>query len=670
MEKNHNKNFIHTLKIRNFFPFYLDKVNPKFFSTIKKVNKNTFTKFKHQKIIANLDKDEISKFNDSQAILSHENIQNLLNQIVWKMVAKTGDNKYDLFSSDGYTNYGQPIFVKERSEFYDLKVLGNIYSEKRYIYSLEIDKNNYLYDLVEQIQIAFYIDEKNKNITGGFSLNVGQEKILNSHEEIIEKMYLNSMLKSFIHRELAPLSVDNFLSIIDSENDNLSNKKDYLHKQQNTSKKNIDSLKKEWKEFLKEKIFCKKNNYYQKKEYLENNLFFAFMNVLLCCLTIYEELKKYFSNDEPELYLPFLTQVEYVKINDEQTPEQDFYELLDLLKNRYFYFGKDKKEFKNIKSAEDAIEALIKFDQFENESFGSISTSFELTRNTDVPFLDEDDDIFMNSKELKIIFLLIFNPDILGMSPVSLEFLSYDNFINNIHHMKIDSTWNDLLNKIIDKTICEWNYDYVSFIDQYFSSLIIKNYNPIKSNNDKLELGYDEDPNKKIYDNYLWSFIYTKTLIWKLKDIEENMQIDKIERPWKLRTYLNQLELLRLDWYDSFYGIPQVKVIVKKIDSFYSFNSLNRLLKDKLTKEDKLYGKGKERKNLAATFVSAAIFGLLDFFTMVFSVLTVQGTDIGLNASNIIIISIGTIFALCLLVILLYKVLGPLFSKKKNKQYY
>lgn len=672
MANTNRSDFINKFKIRNFFPFYIENINNQFFSTVKKTNKNLFTRNKFQNFISDLDKEEMEKFNDSQAILDHDNIQSLLNQIVWKIVAKTGNNKYDLFLADGHTNYGHPQYVKEKNEFYDLKILGNVYSDKRYIYSIEIDPESYLYDFVEQIQIAFFIDEKNKTITGGFSLNLGQDKLLNSFDEIIRKMYMNSLIKNFVHRELSPLSVNNFLSIIDLYDEIKIDGQNEVHDMTKINKKSILDLKKEWKDFLNEKIFTNKSNFIVDKQLYENQLFYATLNVFLSCLTIYEELKKYFSSKEPELFLPLFKRVEYVKVNDDQTYEQDLYELIHLLKNRYFYFKKDnKKSLKKIKSAEDAIEALIKIDQMENVSFGNISTSYELTRNIDIPFLDEDDDVFMNSKELKIIYLLIFNPSVLGMNYLSLDFLKYDNFYKNISTINIDDSWNELLDTTIDKTICEWNYDYVSFIDQNFSNLIIKNDNPIKKNigNDQ-EIKYEIDPNKKIYDNYLWSFIYTKTLMWRLTDIEENMKIDKIERPWKLRDYLNQLELLRLDWHDTFYGITQVKIIVKKIDSFFNFNSLNKILKEKITKEDKLYGKGKERKNLAAAFVSAGIFGLLDFFTMVYSVLTVQNSDNKLTPVNIAIISIGSIFAICLFAILMYKMFSPLISKKKNKQYY
>ncbi|MDE7104684.1 MAG: hypothetical protein K2O36_02255, partial [Ruminococcus sp.] len=81
------------------------------------------------------------------------------------------------------------MFVFEKFEFEDLKIIGNVYSEKRYIYCLNVDPQSYLYDFVEQIEIAFVIDDKKKSISGGFSLVCGELKKLEMFGDIIEKFY-------------------------------------------------------------------------------------------------------------------------------------------------------------------------------------------------------------------------------------------------------------------------------------------------------------------------------------------------------------------------------------------------------------------------------------------------------------------------------------------------
>lgn len=669
-----DNSFIKDFKLKNFLPFYIEKVNDKFFSaTNNTITKSGYLKSKKHKMIAKLNSEESSKFFDSQAILDHNNIKYLLNQVVWKMVAKTGNKVYDFFSTLETTSWKQPMFIFEKFEFEDLKIIGNVYSEKRYIYCLNVDPQSYLYDFVEQIEIAFVIDDKKKSISGGFSLVCGELKKLKFFDKIIEKFYLNSMVKSFILKEISPLSVNNILGIMDLyEEDDFKNKKNKsFAKNKIINKKSLNDLKKSWKDYLKEKIFNKENSMLiNKRRYLENEYFFAFLNIILSCLILYEELKTYFSNSEPELYLPLLKKLEYVKINEDQSSEQDFYEIISLLKSRYYYFGKEK--IKNINSAEDALKMLISYDRLENQSLGSISTIYEINRNMNTPFLNDYEDIFANSKDLKILFLLAFDSDVLGINLLTADFSNYDSFLKNIFSVNFDNSWNKLVKDLVYKNICEWNYNYVTFIDASFSAFIIKNnqdlkHNSVKNTNlDEHFYLYEEDG---IFNNYLWSFIYGKTLIWRLQNIEDDLQETKVKQPWKLRNYLTELETLRLTNLDEYYGIQQAKNIVKKIDSFYDFNSLNKFLKEKITKEDKLFGKGKERKNLAATFVSATTFGILDFFTMIFSILTVNQTNV--PTVNWIIIGVGSFFALLLFLILLYIVFIPLFfGKKRKNQYY
>ncbi len=669
-----DNSFIKDFKLKNFLPFYIEKVNDKFFSaTNNTITKSGYLKSKKHKMIAKLNSEESSKFFDSQAILDHNNIKYLLNQVVWKMVAKTGNKVYDFFSTLETTSWKQPMFIFEKFEFEDLKIIGNVYSEKRYIYCLNVDPQSYLYDFVEQIEIAFVIDDKKKSISGGFSLVCGELKKLKFFDEIIEKFYLNSMVKSFILKEISPLSVNNILGIMDLyEEDDFKNKKNKsFAKNKIINKKSLNDLKKSWKDYLKEKIFNKENSMLiNKRKYLENEYFFAFLNIILSCLILYEELKTYFSNSEPELYLPLLKKLEYVKINEDQSSEQDFYEIISLLKSRYYYFGKEK--IKNINSAEDALKMLISYDRLENQSLGSISTIYEINRNMNTPFLNDYEDIFANSKDLKILFLLAFDSDVLGINLLTADFSNYDSFLKNIFSVNFDNSWNKLVKDLVYKNICEWNYNYVTFIDASFSAFIIKNNQDLKHNSVKITnldeqfYLYEEDG---IFNNYLWSFIYGKTLIWRLQNIEDDLQETKVKQPWKLRNYLTELETLRLTNLDEYYGIQQAKNIVKKIDSFYDFNSLNKFLKEKITKEDKLFGKGKERKNLAATFVSATTFGILDFFTMIFSILTVNQTNV--PTVNWIIIGVGSFFALLLFLILLYIVFIPLFfGKKRKNQYY
>ena len=680
-----NKSLIKNFKIKNFLPFYIEKVNHKFFSgTNTKISKQGYLKSKKYKTIAQLDPEEAIKFKSSQAILDHNNIRDLLNQIIWKINDKTGSADNKLFVPFENKDNLENLFVIEKHEFEDLKVIGDNFAEKRYIYCLDINRDSYLYNFIEQIELAFVIDEKKKNVSGGFSLNCGHFNQLDSFEKVIKKFYLNSMTNAFITNEIYPLSVYNILGIMDliTEDDflkqSIHNKQKILSKtskQNLQNKKTLNDLKKSCKQFVNDKIFKSKNNFSDKeKKDLEQNYLFAFLNIVMCCLALYEELKNYFENQKPEIYISLLHKLKFANKTNDYNCEQDFLELANFLKTRFYDF--DKEKLKKIDNPEEALDTLINFDKLENESFGPISVSYELNRNCDKPFLNDYEDIFINSKELKIIFLLAFNSNILGINLLTLDFVDYAIFLGNIKKVIFDKSWDDSIKKLVFTNLCEWNYNYVTFVDANFSGLIIKNddeeqniKNSWKHNSIDYQLWQTQED--AIYNNYLWSFIYGKTLIWRLQNIEEDVKADRNEAPWKLRDYLNELESLRISELDDFYGILQVKNIVNKIDSFFDFNKLNKFLKDRITKEDKLFGKGKERKNLAATFVSAAIFGILDFFTMIFSVLTVTQNELqAVQPENIVVISIGSVFAVLLFAILIYIVFVPIIRRNKKNQYY
>lgn len=673
MSNKKNINFVNDLKIRNLFPFYIENVNSKFFSSLQNVSKNRQTKNLPHFIKSRLDSDEIKKFWQFHDISNHDNIGLLINQLVSQMASKLGNNKTGLFKVKGLTKFEQNQYVQEKFEIYDFKIIGDVQADRRFIYAIDIDPKSYLFEFLEQIQIFFYLDEKKKLVSGGFSLNWGNDNRPDSDENAIEKVYLNSFIKLFVSKEIGSISINNMLGLM-SESFSIKSKKTKATKTSNKlkNKNSIELLKDKWETLLENKILSNlnANNKIDKSriDYYKNDLFFSVVNVILICLAIYEELRKYFTNKSPELYLPLLGKTISGQKEISETSRNDFEFLIQFLKKRFFHFGKTK--IAEIQSAEDAIAALIRFDKFENESFGSLISSYEIIRNSDIPFLDEDDDIFLNSKDLKVLFLMIMKSEIFGINSNNHSFTKYSDLIKFIKQNDFKDDWKQTLDDLIDETICEWNYDYVSFINQKSESFIIKNNNPIdlKTNSKN----YEVDQNRKIYNNYVWANVYTQTLIWMMKDIEEEISIQRFFNPIRLRTYVSKLESLQFDRYDSFYGISQVKVIVSKLDEFHNYNYLNKILIEKTNKEDKLYGKGKERRNIALAFLSTTVYGLLDFFTMVFSVLTVpenNPNDIGLGTENITVISIGSVFAAILISILIYWSIVPAFiNYKKNKK--
>ncbi|WP_412032577.1 MPN338 family protein [Malacoplasma muris] len=660
------KKFVNDLKVRTIFPFYIDNINDNFFSSINKYNNKSFNR-KIASRLNNLKIEELKKLKEIEDISSHNTLLLLINRIIKKIVSKTGTDKYDLFVEKDIDKNNQPIYVEEKNEIYDFNVIGNVQKDRRYIYAIDIDKRSYLFNYVEQIQFSFYLDEKNKMVSGGVSWNWGNDNKPTNQEDVNEKVYITNLIKYYLTREIKDISLNNIISIFDNDTNNNQNKKRKFVTKQNYEKNiTLESLRNSWKELITKKILNKSNYSEKLGKYLLNELFYSLMNTLMISLAVFEELKIYFRHNEPEIYGPLLKRVLTTNDNDNQNYTEDFFELFAFLKKNYFNF--EKMNLKKILDADDAIQALIKFDKIENLYFGEPLLSYEIIRNSDIPFLDEDDDVFMNSVELKTLFLMTMDPQIFGIHHNNHNFINYselNTMLSNINYNL--ENWKDVLNEKIDQTICEWNYDYVSFLNQDLTFLIVKNNNPIdfistKKNN------YDYDANRKLFNNYLWSQIYAHAIIYKMKDLELKFNTNKVKYPQLLRGYILQVEQLHFDWYDDFYGLPQIKKVIKKIDEFKQLNKSISLLTKKINREDKIYGKSKERLNISFAFIAASLFGITDFLTMVFTVLTVKDTTKGLLLENIITIAAGCFISFIMLLILLFSIISPIIKKRKMKK--
>lgn len=649
--KENNKKFVNDLKVRTIFPFYIDSINPNFFGSINKFNNKVYNRKIYQKL-SSLNIEELKKLSKIEGISSHSTILLLINRIIKKIVSKTGTKKNDLFIEKGLDKNNQPLYVEEKIEIYDFKVIGNTQSDRRYIYAVDIDKDTYLFNYVEQIQFSFYLDEKNNMISGGVSWNWGNDNKPNSTENVIEKTYITSLIKYFISREFKEITLNNILTILD----------DWKSKDNN----NLLKIKKSWNDLVESKIIDGSNMELKLKKYLLNELFYSILITLMVSLAVVEELKIYFRHDKPEIYQVLLKKGITYNNNDDQDCVEDFENILDLIKKNYF--TATKTNFKKISDADDFIQALINFDKKENIYFGNLLLSYEIIRNSDIPFFDEEDDIFMNSKDLKLLFILTMKPEMLGIDNTSHEFIKYKELINLIKSFDFENDeWEESINSYIDKTICEWNYDYVSFLNKDLTILIIKNNNPIDFVLSK-KLNYDYDANRKLFNNYLWSQIYAHAIIYKIKDKEQKFNQNKIKYPHLLRQYIYDVEQLHFDWYDDFYGLPQLKKIIKKIDDFKELNKSISLLNKKINKEDKIYGKSKERENIAFAFIAASIFGITDFLTTVYTILTVSNPQNGFKLENFIVIGIGIFLALIMFCMLLYTIINPIIKKHKHKK--
>ncbi|MEG1353799.1 MAG: hypothetical protein RSC65_02405 [Malacoplasma sp.] len=665
---------IANFKTRIIFPFYIDNIHEIFFSNFEYKSKRAFDKL-FPKLKENMEIDEINKIYESYNLTTPSSIQKILNHSINKISMVTSNLDDDIFYSKSTDKFNNKIYVDEKNDVNDFNIIGNIDSTRRYNYSLNLRKEGRLFRLVEQIQFSFYLDEKSHMMSGAVSFNWGKLSSLSfDFAQGHQKTYLMHLLRVFIKDELKYLSLNNIIDLIDEnsfneKNISTNNRNKNVDTKKANSKFNFSSLKSNWIKFINSKFLCFKKFSKSEITYFENELFFSILTLLTISLIVYEDLKIYFRSQTPELILSL---IEKEKINIEKknpnasSSEELFLNLIGFVKD--IYFNSEKIKINEIKSAEDAIKALIKFNNIEKESFALPIISYELIRNDQSPFLYQREDIFLNNTQFKILFLSILDPELFGLNDSQYNLIEYDEYEELINSLRVNSDLNEIIKKTIYKYSCEWNFDYVSFINESLSFLLIKNNNiNLAKNNDSI-IDYDYGVNKKIFNNYLWAQIFTQTRIWKIKYLEEKLYEYKNSQPFLLRKYLRKLDALYFDWNDTFYGIPGIIIIIKKINSITNLKNTITTLSSKFNLADEIYGKSKERRYLGLALMTASLFGFADFFSMIFTVLTVPDASLGINNISIIFISLGTILTMFIFMILFVTIFKMVSEKTRSKK--
>lgn len=668
-----NDNLIANFKIRIIFPFYIDNVSKIFFTNFQYKSSTTFNKL-FPKLKESMEIEEINKIYESYNLTTPTSIQRILNHSINKISIIAGNFDNDIFYSKSTDKLNNKIFIDEKKDVNDFNIIGSIDSSKRYNFSLNLNKSSYLFKLVEQLQFSFYLDEKSEMLSGAVSFNWGKMSSLSfDFAQGYDKAYLIHLLKVFIQDELKYLSLNNLIDLIDEnflneKNAHTNNKAKKNDNKKTTHKFNFYVLKNNWTNFINNKFLCFQKFSKSELIYYENELFFSLLTLLTISLILYEDLKIYFISKTPELILSLIEKENIISSNIDNkthTSEEMFFNIINFVKKTYFNFEKIK--LNDIKTADDAIKALIKFNNIEKESFAHPIISYELIRNDQSPFLYQKEEIFLNNIQFKILFLLILDPELFGLNASKYNLIEYDEYEELLNSLKISNNLDEVIKKTIDRCSCEWNFDYVSFINESLSFLLIKNNNVNQVKEKKFIVDYDYGANKKLFNNYLWAQIFTQTRIWKIKFLEEKLYEHKNSHPFLLRKYLSKLETLYFDWNDSFYGIPEIIIIIKKINSITNLKETIKSLSSKFNSADQIYGKSKERKYLGLALMTASLFGFADFFTMIFTVLTVQNSSAGINPTSITFISFGTILTLFLFIILFATIFKSIINKKKTK---
>ncbi|EGZ30959.1 MPN338 family protein [Malacoplasma iowae] len=655
------------LKIKNLTPFYIDEINDKFFTSLQNHPNRFFVNKVLPKIQKNMDEDELEKFVEIDNLTKNNKIKLMLNLALKKIASKTGSENCDLFFVQETDKFNEPLYIKNIIPESDVEVLGDTSLDRKYDFAIDINPNSYLYTYISQLQLSFFLDDESKLLSGGFSFN----KVFNDSEgidflECVDKIYFYNLIKHFINKQLFPLSLNNILHML--ENSQPSNKKsikptDKAKVKVDFQQITIESLHQNWINFVNRKFLYFNDVSEKTKNYIEKDLFFSILTSSLIALCLYEELKIYFTSQKPEFILKLLDKPSLLKEDPNQNSEIDFFELANYL--RTTYLDRDKIiSIKNIKSAEDIADTLIEQETFEVDSLISPIFSVEVYLKSKTPIISEYD-LFDKNKNLKMIYLLTISPELFGMDYSTGHFIEYKQLVDIVNKNSfVLSKLSESLSEKIENSCCELNYDYITFLSNKPSMLLIKNNTEVFQKS-----LLDANNSSGLYEYYMWAQIYSQSRLWKMKDIELEFNYDlyhNIDIYHKEK--LKSLENLILNWYDDFFEIFHIKHIVKKIDQLSELKTSIEMLINKIRQRDELSKKDKERKSVLFAYIIASLIGFINYLGMVYTILTVVDVNSGLSTGNIVAISVATFLALILVAIFGYfsfKVLSAKYRKKR-----
>lgn len=656
---------IKSFSIQNIYPFYIDNINDKFFTSLNHhPNKKFVTKIL-PKIKKTLEEEELEKFIEIDNLAKYEKVSLMLNLALKKIVSKTGSTGLDILKVQSYDKFNEPMYIKSIEFDKDIEIVSDNLSERRYSFVIETNPESYLYSYLKKITLSFYLDDENKILSGGFSLtlfeNTENQNI--ESEKIIENIYLSNLVRHYIIKQLYPISLNNILEIVNEykpeTNTNKFSKKNttkIINDKKNSGLidfKQITAkdLKDNWIELIERKYLrFKKDCEDSEIKNIKENLFFSILITTMITLSLYEELKIYFTNEKPELILNILDKPALIKEDPNQNPEIDFYELSKFLKLNYFHKDIIKKnKFKKIKKIDDIIKVISEHQAtIEYESFGSPTPIYDIQIDDSTPFVSSKK-LITEDMNTRIFYLLTISPELFGMDQYAGFFIEYGQLLKVIEKTRQNLNISDSFKAKIENSRCEINNNYVTYLSEAPAILLIKN-EPIN-----------------LFNNYFWAEIYAQSRIWMRNDIEYDFNNDKIKKnTFFYREKIRSLENLSFDWYDEFYGLPEIKGIVKKIDTISNLKNSIDLLINKMKQQDSINKKDSERKTMVLAFVVATIIGFINFFGMVFTILTVDDIDAGLTTTNIIVISISSILALGLVGVIIYLLVNMYKRNKRN----
>lgn len=587
------------------FPFFINKVDEKFFKNEEIVSKHFHLKYKHKR--SKFYKSNKILFEDYEKLLdlpNEDKVSTIINAIVKKMVMKTGNKKSEFFKILGQKE-GQPVFVGLDND-YALKkqILANYHDEKRFSYKLEVDENSHLAKLAKKINLSFYLDHTKKKIIGAFSFE-GIDRNNFNLVDAIDDFYLSNFIFSFIKEQFFPLCLDNILSLLDDNHDcecELSNIR--LEKFIDLKRINLSDLEAHWKEAINHNFLEHVTNISQaRRDFLVNDLLYEILIIVLIMIFSIEELKNFFTNEKPEELIEVLNQTDFINNDSELGLKDDFLAMLKIVKEIHSQNQMHKKITLDEKLSLSKLNKSFEYYYFcDPVLINNISINHLIDPTKIREFLIKNDDYF------NYLFLLLYSEKFRLKNNSISQFESLTALKLNFMKLYEFDKATYLENMLIH--LCENDLYIHSFI-RHDCVVLLNCFN---------KEHYGLTPYQPYY---LWSEIFIQTRLYELRlirEIKESIQKSKVK--WKnilYRKIMRDMNDIYYDDEDHFYGVTSIATIINRINLETQFDENFERLNLDIQFEDELWKRGTERSNFMLAFVVAIMVGFLNYFSMVFS---------------------------------------------------
>ncbi len=506
------------------------------------------------------------------------------------------------------------------------------------VFNVVINPRNTLANFFEELTIYLHFNEENNTVVGSFSLkwNIKRADLFSETKNIA----INNLIHTFCKNNLNEVS---FIQIIKCFAKTLINKQGQIVLES-------CAFKQKWQNIVEQKYPF--STIHKNLKIVNSDFFDAFFVILLLICHLNNNL----------LWLCEKTEHFEWKLNSkisnfkEDNTEVYLSKMLLFLKDWYFENqAVTNEDIEKVDEVEDIGKLVEKYSANQPQKLSSNSTVYVFEPDKKQCFLKNDD--FFNTNEAKLLFLITMQPNVFGLDDTA---IANDLNLREIGDFfkEIDFTDSDVLN---------------DFQQQKETLLVRRTFNQLlfmNSNTDVLSIVNNKF--KSAIHNIVWTITYSKAIMLKAFDYSKIFEQNRTNDPSLLRSNLNSINRLR--YLSEYFRTASVKYdqLYTKVKEYMQLDQFLVDMINQVNHEDEIFGKYKERVYLSLGIVTAVVFGIIEFFNCVWTVLTVsqQTAEKSLaDPRNTVIIGIGTILVLTLLITILTFMTRRLYLFEFNKKH-